>query len=93
MVDVLENNLRPEAKAVIEYREWSIKNRQGVEIFAARQGKVVPTLCINGEKVFESLIPTLDEIYEGLIARAKSEEQREILKAAWRLAEAEYQGS
>jgi hypothetical protein len=92
MVDVLENNLRPEVKAEIEYREWSIKTREGVQIFGERQGKVVPTLCINGEKVFESLIPTLAEIYEALMTRAKSERQRRVLGEAWRAAEAEYLG-
>jgi hypothetical protein len=93
MVDVLENNLRPEAKAVIDYREWSIKTREGVQIFTERGGRVIPTLCINGVKVFESVIPTIDELYEALVAGARDEAQAATLRAAWRRAAEEYEGT
>ncbi len=89
MVDVL-NTLPPQVKEFIEYKEWSIKNPEGIQMFMARKGKVLPTLCINEACVYESIIPTLDELYETLIAAAKSDSQRETLRAAFDKAMEEY---
>lgn len=89
MVDVL-NNLRPEARALIQYQEWSIKTRAGVEKFKELGGRVIPTLCIDGTKVFESVIPTIDEIYGALIDAARDEEQARVLRAAYERAREEY---
>ena len=46
MVDVL-NTLPDDVKDFIEYKEWSIKNADGINMFVARKGRVLPTLCIN----------------------------------------------
>ncbi|GAB4247943.1 MAG: hypothetical protein Kow00129_08570 [Thermoleophilia bacterium] len=82
MVDVLDS-LSPEAKEQIEYKEWSIKNAEGIQMFQARKGRVLPTLCINEALCYESVIPTIDELYETLIEAAKSEEQKQILRDAY----------
>jgi hypothetical protein len=82
MVDVLNTFLPPEVRAFIEYKEWSIKTAQGVKMFVERGGRVVPTLCINGIRSHEGLIPTLDELYEGLARGARNAEQCRILEEA-----------
>lgn len=89
MVDVL-NTLPPEVKDIIEYKEWSIKNAEGIQMFMARKGKVLPTLCINEACLYESIIPTIDELYASLIAAAKSDEQKAILQKAFEYYEANY---
>jgi hypothetical protein len=90
MVDVL-NTLPPEVKEFIEYKEWSIKNAEGINMFVERKGRVLPTLCINQACLYESIIPTLDELYESLIEGAKSEEQKEVLRRAFEKAQEEYE--
>ncbi len=82
MVDVL-NSLSPEVKDIIDYKEWSIKNAEGIGMFMERKGRVLPTLCIGEQLCYESVIPTIDELYETLIDNAKSEEQKTILKTSY----------
>jgi hypothetical protein len=89
MVDVL-NTLPAEVKDFIEYKEWSIKTPEGIQMFMARKGKVLPTLCINEACLYESIIPTLDELYATLISSAKSDYQRETLATALATAMEEY---
>lgn len=90
MVDVL-NTLPDEVKEFIEYKEWSIKNPEGINMFVARKGRVLPTLCINEACVYESIIPTLEELYESLIAAAKTSNQKDILTHAMKKALEEYE--
>ncbi|MHB0980459.1 MAG: hypothetical protein ACYC5Q_10405 [Thermoleophilia bacterium] len=90
MVDVL-NTLPADVKEFIEYKEWSIKNPEGIGMFLERKGRVLPTLCVNAECVYESIIPTLDELYETLIGAAFSDDQRETLKKAHAKAQEEYE--
>ena len=89
MVDVL-NTLEPEAKDQIEYKEWSIKNAEGINMFVERKGRVLPTLCVGTELCYESVIPQIDELYEKLIAAANDDEQRAIMQKAYDKFMAEY---
>ena len=52
--------LPSDVQDMIVYKEWSIKNKDGIGKFIELQGKVLPTICIEGELVFESR-----EIYQG----------------------------
>jgi len=90
MVDVL-NTLPADVKEFIDYKEWSIKNTEGIGMFMERKGRVLPTLCVNTECVYESIIPTMDELYETLIGAAHSDEQRETLRKAYATAQEEYE--
>jgi hypothetical protein len=92
MVDVLRN-LRPEAQELIDYREWSIKTAEGVQMFTALGGRVIPTLCVDGEKRFESVIPTMDEIYTALIEAARGLEQAVVLRESYERAKVDYEES
>lgn len=93
MVDVLNTFLPAEVRTFIEYKEWSIKTTEGVHMFVERGGKVIPTLCINGRRTHESVIPTLDELYEALARGARTDEQRRVLQAAYVVAQAAYEAS
>ena len=42
---------------MIQYSEWSIKNKEGIGKFIEMKGKVLPTIAIEGDLVFESIIP------------------------------------
>jgi len=62
--------LPDEVQAMIEYKEWSIKTQEGIGKFTELKGKVLPTICIEGDVVFESLIPQYEELIDEMIKRA-----------------------
>ena len=62
---------------MIEYTEWSIKNKDGIGKFLELQGRVLPTICIERDLVFESIIPQYEELIDEMAARAPNDEMRE----------------
>ncbi|AOY57012.1 MULTISPECIES: hypothetical protein [Desulfococcus] len=71
--------LPPQIQTLIEYREWSVKTAEGVARFTALRGKVLPTICIEGDLVFQSIIPQYEELIDALAARAPGEAVRDRL--------------
>ena len=61
--------LPDEVQTMIEYREWSIKTQEGIGKFTELKGKVLPSICIEGDLVFESLIPQYEELIDELVKR------------------------
>lgn len=66
--------LPPEIQDVIQYKEWSIKNKEGVGKFIEMKGKVLPTIAIQGDLLFESLIPQYEELIDAMADRAPDPE-------------------
>jgi hypothetical protein len=64
---------------MIEYSEWSIKNKEGIGKFMELKGKVLPSICIGGDLVFESIIPQYEELIDEMAKRAPSDSMRESL--------------
>jgi hypothetical protein len=63
-----------EVQDIIEYKEWSIKNKDGVGRFLELKGKVLPTICIERDLVFQSLIPQYEELIDEMAKRAATPE-------------------
>jgi hypothetical protein len=70
-----------EVQDIIEYKEWSIKNKDGIGKFMELKGKVLPTICIEGDLVFESIIPQYEELIDEMAARAPNPGLAEELKS------------
>ena len=68
-----------DVQEMIEYTEWSIKNKDGVGKFLELKGKVLPTICIEKDLVFESIIPQYEELIDEMAKRAPSDTMRERL--------------
>ena len=68
--------LPQDVQEMIEYREWSIKNKDGIGKFLELQGKVLPTICIERDLVFESIIPQYEELIDEMAKRAPNDEMR-----------------
>jgi len=64
---------------MIEYTEWSIKTKEGIGKFMELKGKVLPTICIEGDCVFESIIPQYEELIDEMAKRAPTESMRECI--------------
>lgn len=71
--------LPDDVQEMIDYREWSIKTKEGVKRFTDLKGKVLPTICIEGDLVFQSLIPQYEELIDELAKRAPDEQMRSRL--------------
>ena len=71
-----------EVQKLIEYKEWSIKTKTGVGKFMELKGKVLPSIAIEGEIVFPSIIPQYEELIDEMVKRTENPELIEKLKAA-----------
>jgi hypothetical protein len=70
-----------DVQEMIEYTEWSIKNKDGIGKFLELEGRVLPTICIERDLVFESIIPQYEELIDEMAARAPNDEMRERVKS------------
>lgn len=66
--------LPKEIQDVIQYKEWSIKNKEGVGKFIEMKGRVLPTIAIQGDLLFESIIPQYEELIDAMADRAPNAE-------------------
>ncbi len=73
--------LPKDVQEMIVYSEWSIKNKDGIGKFLELQGRVLPTICIERDLVFESIIPQYEELIDEMAARAPNDAMRDRLKA------------
>ena len=73
--------LPSDVQDMIVYKEWSIKNKDGIGKFLELQGKVLPTICIERDLVFESIIPQYEELIDEMAKRAPNDEMRGRIQA------------
>jgi len=66
--------LPKEIQDIIVYKEWSIKNKEGIGKFIEMKGKVLPTIAIQGDLLFESIIPQYEELIDAMADRAPTPE-------------------
>lgn len=73
--------LPEDVQQMIVYHEWSIKTKDGIAQFTKMKGKVLPTICIEGDLVFPSRIPLYEELIEEMAKRAPEPGMAERLLA------------
>ncbi len=73
--------LPDDIQKMIEYSEWSIKNKEGIGKFMELKGKVLPSICIEGDLVFESIIPQYEELIDEMAKRAPNDSMRESISS------------
>lgn len=69
--------LPTDVQEMIEYKEWSIKNKDGIGKFMELKGKVLPTICIEEDLVFQSIIPQYEELIDEMAKRAPDDAMRD----------------
>ncbi len=69
--------LPSDVQEMIVYKEWSIKNKDGIGKFLELKGKVLPTICIERDLVFESIIPQYEELIDEMAKRAPNEAMKQ----------------
>ena len=73
--------LPSDVQDMIVYKEWSIKNKDGIGKFLELQGKVLPTICIERDLVFESIIPQYEELIDEMAKRAPTDDMRDRIQS------------
>jgi hypothetical protein len=61
--------LPKEIQSIMEVREWDLRTREGVARFKELRAKSLPTIAINGELVFEAIIPPQEELIQAIQQR------------------------
>ena len=73
--------LPSDVQEMIVYKEWSIKNKDGIGKFLELKGKVLPTICIERDLVFESIIPQYEELIDEMAKRAPNDDMRDRIQS------------
>jgi len=73
--------LPSDVQGIIEYSEWSIKNKEGIGKFLELKGKVLPTICIERDLVFQSIIPQYEELIDEMAKRAPTPAMAERVRS------------
>ncbi len=71
--------LPEDVQNMIDYHEWSIKSKEGIGKFMELKGKVLPTIAIERDLVFPSIIPQYEELIDEMAKRAPSQKMRDRL--------------
>ena len=67
--------LPEEIKTLIEVREWDMRTREGVQRFRDLKAKSLPSVALDEELVYESLIPMQEELITEIRRRYKEKNQ------------------
>ena len=72
-VKVLPENIQQ----IIAVREWDMRTREGVERFRELKAKSLPSVALDGDLVYESLIPMQEDLIAEIQRRYKERNQDE----------------
>ena len=54
--------LPPEIQQIIEVNEWDMRTLEGVQRFKELRAKSLPSIALDGELVYESIIPGQEDL-------------------------------
>ncbi len=61
--------LPEEIQDLIEVHEWDMRTREGVDRFRELKAKSLPSVALDGDLVYESIIPGQEELIEEIKRR------------------------
>ena len=67
--------LPEDIKGLIDVKEWDMRTREGVQRFRELKAKSLPSVALDEELVYESLIPMQEELIEEIRNRHKNKNQ------------------
>jgi hypothetical protein len=63
--------LPPDIQVMIEVHEWDMRTREGVNRFRELRARSLPSVALDGDLVYESLIPPQEEMITEIIRRRR----------------------
>jgi hypothetical protein len=67
--------LPDDIQKIIKVQEWDMRTRIGVERFRELKAKSLPSVALDGELVYESIIPMQEELIAEIEKRYKEKNQ------------------
>ena len=69
--------LPDDIQGIIDVREWDMRTREGVERFRELKAKSLPSVALDGDLVYESLIPMQEDLIAEIQRRYKEKNRDE----------------
>ena len=69
--------LPQDIQEIIDVHEWDMRTREGVQRFRELKAKSLPSVALDGDLVYESLIPMQEELIDEILRRHKEKNQNE----------------
>jgi hypothetical protein len=69
--------LPQDIQEIIEVHEWDMRTREGVQRFRELKAKSLPSVALDGNLVYESLIPMQEELTDEILRRYKEKNLNE----------------
>lgn len=69
--------LPEDIQELIDVREWDMRTREGVTRFRELRARSLPTVALDGDLVYEALIPPQEELIEEIRRRWQEKKNRE----------------
>jgi hypothetical protein len=61
--------LPEKVQKIIEVREWDMRTREGIQRFRELRAKSLPSVALDGDLVYEAIIPGQEELSEEIRRR------------------------
>jgi len=61
--------LPEEIQKIVDVYEWDMRTREGVQRFRELKAKSLPSVALDGDLVYESLIPMQEEMCDEILRR------------------------
>jgi hypothetical protein len=69
--------LPQDIQEIIDVHEWDMRTREGVQRFRELKAKSLPSVALDGDLVYEALIPMQEELIDEILRRFKEKNQNE----------------
>ncbi len=69
--------LPQDIQEIIEVHEWDMRTREGVQRFRELKARSLPSVALDGDLVYESIIPMQEEIIDEILRRYREKNQNE----------------
>ena len=69
--------LPQDIQEIIDVHEWDMRTREGLQRFRELKAKSLPSVALDGDLVYESLIPMQEELIDEILRRYKEKNQNE----------------
>ena len=70
--------LPDDIQEIIEVQEWDMRTREGVARFRELKAKSLPSVALDGELIYESIIPMQEELIAEIERRYKEKNQHDF---------------
>jgi len=67
--------LPPEIQKIINVQKWDMRTLEGVQRFKELKAKSLPSIALDGELVYQSIIPMQEELIEQIFRRHQEKNQ------------------